>query len=92
MRNVFLFIRRYFNLVIFLALQVIALWILFRFNKFHESVFSSVANEFTGKVNNRFNSIETYFTLKKRKRRAAGTECPFTQSIKSRLLRSRFFN
>ena len=65
MRNVFLFIRRYFNLVIFLALQVIALWILFRFNKFHESVFSSVANEFTGKVNNRFNSIETYFTLKK---------------------------
>ena len=65
MRNVFLFIRRYFNLVIFLALQVIALMILFRFNKFHESVFSSVANEFTGKVNTRFNSVETYFTLKK---------------------------
>ncbi len=65
MRNVFLFIRRYFNLVLFLALQVIAMLILFRYNKFHESVFSSVANEFTGKINTRFNSIETYFTLKK---------------------------
>lgn len=65
MRNVFLFIRRYFNLVFFLALQVIALMILFRFNKFHESVFDVFSNEITGSVNSRFNSIENYFALKK---------------------------
>jgi rod shape-determining protein MreC len=65
MRNVFLFIRRYFNLVFFLALQVVSLMILFRFNKFHESVFSGFSNEVTGSVNTRFNSVETYFTLKK---------------------------
>ena len=65
MRNVFLFIRRYFNLIFFLALQVASLMMLFRFNKFHEAVFSSFSNEFSGKVNSRYNNVETYFTLKK---------------------------
>jgi rod shape-determining protein MreC len=65
MRNVFLFIRRYFNLIFFLTLQVASLMMLFRFNKFHEAVFSSFSNEFSGRVNMRFNNVETYFTLKK---------------------------
>jgi rod shape-determining protein MreC len=65
MRNVFLFIRRYFNLIFFLALQVASLMMLFRFNKFHEAVFSSFSNEFSGRINSRYNNVETYFTLKK---------------------------
>lgn len=65
MRNVFLFIRRYFNLIFFLALQVASLMMLFRFNKFHEAIFSSFSNEFSGRINSRYNNVETYFTLKK---------------------------
>jgi rod shape-determining protein MreC len=64
MRNVFLFIRRYFNLVLFLILQAIALIMLFRYNKFHQAAFLEVANEVTGNVTGRFNNIETYFSLK----------------------------
>ena len=69
MRNVFLFIRRYFNLIFFLVLQVASLMMLFRFNKFHEAVFSSFSNEFSGLINTRFNNVETYFTLKKENER-----------------------
>jgi rod shape-determining protein MreC len=64
MRNVFLFIQRYFNLIFFIVIQVVALTMFFRFNKFHESVFGSFSNEFSGRINKRYSSVETYFTLK----------------------------
>ncbi|HLZ86523.1 MAG TPA: rod shape-determining protein MreC [Puia sp.] len=65
MRNVFLFIRRHFNFLFFLVLQIIALSFLFRFNKFHEAAFLNVSTEITGRVNERYNNIEYYFQLKK---------------------------
>ncbi|MFT4023406.1 MAG: rod shape-determining protein MreC [Flavihumibacter sp.] len=65
MRNIFLFIRRYFNFLFFLALQVLALYFLFRYNKFHEAAFMGVASEVTGRINARYNNIEYYFKLKK---------------------------
>lgn len=64
MRNIFLFIRRYFNFIFFLVLQIIALSFLFRFNKFHEAAYMNVAGELTGKVNERYNNIQYYFKLK----------------------------
>lgn len=65
MRNVFLFIRKYFNFLFFLVLQIIALTFLFRYNNFHEAVFSGVAGEVTGKINEKYNNIEYYFKLKR---------------------------
>lgn len=65
MRNIFLFIRRYFNFLFFLALQALALYFLFRYNKFHEAAFMGVASEITGSVNARYNNVEYYFKLKK---------------------------
>lgn len=65
MRNIFLFIRRYFNFVFFVVLQIAALYILFHYNKFHEAVFSGVANELTGSVGGKYNNITYYFHLKK---------------------------
>jgi rod shape-determining protein MreC len=65
MRNVFLFIRRYFNLLFFLLLQAAALTLLFRYNKFHQAAFMDVANEVSGRVNVRYNNVESYFSLKK---------------------------
>ena len=65
MRNVFLFIRRHFNFLFFLVLQIIALSFLFRFNKFHEAAFLNVTTEITGRINERYNNVEYYFQLKK---------------------------
>jgi rod shape-determining protein MreC len=64
-RNVFLFIRRHFNFLFFLLLQIIALSFLFRYNKFHEAAFLSVSTEVTGRLNERYNNVEYYFQLKK---------------------------
>jgi len=65
MRNVFLFIRRHFNFLFFLVLQIVALSFLFRFNKFHEAAFLNVSTEITGRFYQRYNNIEYYFQLKK---------------------------
>ncbi|HEY4336233.1 MAG TPA: rod shape-determining protein MreC [Puia sp.] len=65
MRNVFLFIRRHFNFLFFLVLQIISLSFLFRFNKFHEAAFLNVSTEITGRFYERYNNIEYYFQLKK---------------------------
>jgi len=65
MRNIFLFIRRYLNFVWFLLLQVIALSILFRYNKFHEAAFMNVAKELTGGIYDKVNNTEYYFHLKR---------------------------
>ncbi len=65
MRNVFLFIRRHFNFLFFLVLQIVALSFLFRYNRFHEAAFLNVSTAVTGRINEHYNDIEYYFQLKK---------------------------
>ena len=65
MRNIFLFIRRYFNFLLFLVLQGFCLFMLFNYNNFHNAVFMDIANEVTGKIYKQYNSVEYYFQLKK---------------------------
>jgi rod shape-determining protein MreC len=69
MRNIFLFIRRYFAFFTFLILQVVSLWFLFNYNKFHRAKFLGVANEITGRINSQYNKVEDYFNLKEENRR-----------------------
>jgi rod shape-determining protein MreC len=69
MRNIFLFIRRYFTFFCFLALQVVSLWFLFTYNRFHRAKFLGMANEMTGRINTQYNKVEDYFTLKEENRR-----------------------
>ncbi len=69
MRNIFLFIRRYLTFFAFLALQVVALWFLFTYNRFHRVKFLGIANEMTGRINSQYNNVEDYFTLKEENRR-----------------------
>jgi len=64
-RNVFLFIRRHFNFLFFLVLQIVSLSFLFRYNKFHEAAFMNVSTELTGRINEKYNGIEYYFQLKR---------------------------
>lgn len=65
MRNIFLFIRRFSNFLFFLVLQIIALSFLFRYNKYHEAAFMGVAGEITGRIGEKYNTVEYYFKLKK---------------------------
>lgn len=64
MRNIFLFIRRFFNLFFFLLLQGFCIYLIVHYNTYHNAVFSSTANQLTGKVNEQYNKIEDYFHLK----------------------------
>lgn len=68
MKNIFLFIRRYFNFLSFLLLQVAAIVMLSSASKTHDSFFSSLANEVTGSINKRYSGFREYFTLKETNR------------------------
>ena len=69
MRNIFIFIRRYITFFTFLILQVVALWFLFSYNRFHRAKFLGVANEMTGRINSQYNKVEDFFTLRDENRR-----------------------
>lgn len=64
MRNIFLFIRRYFTFLSFLALQAVALYFLFTYNKYHRAVGLGVANELTGRINTQYNKVDGFFHLR----------------------------
>ena len=61
MRNIFLFIRRYFTFLVFVLLQFFALWMLFNYNRFHHAAFLGVANEVTGRINTQVDKLDDYF-------------------------------
>lgn len=65
MRNIFLFIRRYFNFLFFLLLQGFCIYLIVHYSKYHNAVFGNIANQFTGKVNTQYSRVEHYFRLKK---------------------------
>lgn len=65
MRNVFLFILRYSVFLLFLFLQVLSVYLIVTYNKYHEAVASATINQITGKINERYNNAEYYFQLKK---------------------------
>ena len=64
MRNIFLFVRRYFNFLFFLALQGFSIYLIVHYSRYHNAVFSNTANQITGKINEQYNKIEYYFRLK----------------------------
>jgi rod shape-determining protein MreC len=64
-RNIFLFIRRYFNFLVFLLLQVLSISLIIQYSKYHQAMFGNTANLFTGKINTQVDKIDYYFQLKK---------------------------
>jgi rod shape-determining protein MreC len=65
MRNIFLFIRRYFNFIFFLLLQVFCIYLIVHYNRYHNAVASIYVNEITGRVNEQYNKVDYYLQLKK---------------------------
>lgn len=69
MKNIFLFIRRFSNFLLFVLLQAVALWFLFTYNKFHRARGLGVANEVTGWFNARYNTLEDFFRMNEENKR-----------------------
>ena len=69
MRNLFLFIQRYFVFLAFLVLQLVALWMLFKYNRFHRAALLGVASEVTGRINTQVDKVDDYFHLNEENRR-----------------------
>jgi rod shape-determining protein MreC len=65
MRNILLFIRIYFTFIFFLFLMGLSFYMIFSYNRYHRAVYSKVANEVTGNISKKYNSIEYYFQLKR---------------------------
>lgn len=64
MRNIFLFIRRYFNFLVFVILQVFCISLIIQYSKYHHAMFGNSANKITGKINSQYDKVEYYFRLK----------------------------
>lgn len=71
MRNIFLFLRRFSVLLLFLLLQGVALAILVQYNRSHQAWYMQTAYEITGRINGKANSVKTYFSLQENNRRIA---------------------
>lgn len=71
MKNIFLFIRRYFTFLSFLLLQVFAIILLTKSSKTHEAFFSDATSELTGKINKRYSKLRDYFSLSETNRQLA---------------------
>lgn len=61
MLNIFVFLRRYFTFITFAVLQVVSLWMLFSYNRFHHTAFLGVASEVTGRINTQVDKLDDYF-------------------------------
>lgn len=64
MRNIFLFIRQHFNLLLFLSLQIFSIYLIVNYSKYHQAVFGEAFNKVTGKINKRFSDVNQYFHLR----------------------------
>ncbi|HEV8504134.1 MAG TPA: rod shape-determining protein MreC [Chitinophagaceae bacterium] len=88
MRNIFLFIGRYFTFFAFLGFQVLALSFLFRYNKYHRAVGLGVANEMSGWMNSKYANIDQYFHLKQESDRIHHVNDSLMNLLKTNFLNS----
>ncbi|HJT74126.1 MAG TPA: rod shape-determining protein MreC [Chitinophaga sp.] len=64
MRNLIIFLRRYFNFFLFLLLEVICIVLVFRNNDFQKTAYLNSANNVSARLYERYNNVEYYFHLK----------------------------
>ncbi|WP_153663158.1 rod shape-determining protein MreC [Chitinophaga sp. SYP-B3965] len=63
MRNLIIFLRRYFNFFLFLLLEVICFIFVFRNNNFQRTVYLNSASSISGKLYTKYNGVQYYFHL-----------------------------
>lgn len=87
MRNIFLFIGRYFTFLAFLIFQVLALSFLFRYNKYHRAVGLGITSELSGWMNSKYSNIDQYFHLKQESDRIHHINDSLINLLKSNFLK-----
>lgn len=88
MRNVFLFLKKYSVFLSFLLLQGVSLSMLFSYNRFHQTVYGMFSSEVSGKVNQRVNKVEEFFSLSQQNQLLRDQNAALLSSIPSGSLRS----
>lgn len=83
MRNVFLFLKRYSIFISFLFLQGVSLSMLFSYNGFHQTVYGMFSSEFSGKINQRVNGVEEFFSLREQNEMLRNQNAALLSSIPS---------
>jgi rod shape-determining protein MreC len=68
MKNIFVFIRRYFNFLFFVVLQILSIVFLVKYNQTHQATYAGVANEVIGQINLQYNKVQNYFHLRENNR------------------------
>lgn len=63
MRNIFLLIRRFSVLLLFLGLQILSISMLVRYSKSHKANYMQLTYEVTGSINKQYFGIIRYFSL-----------------------------
>lgn len=63
MRNLFLFLKRYATLFLFITLQIFCLSLVFRFNKHHNAIGMTMANNITAQFHKQQSKVTRFFTL-----------------------------
>lgn len=69
MRNVFLFLRRFSVFIAFIILQIISLYFLFSYNKFHRARGLGIAGGITSYFNGKYKSVDDFFKMKEENKR-----------------------
>lgn len=82
-KNIFIFIRIYFNFISFVALQICCILILNKYSKTHEVYFASITNEVVGKVNKKYDNVYSYLNLQQINNQLAQENARLRDSLKS---------
>jgi rod shape-determining protein MreC len=64
LKNIFIFIHRHFNFLLFAGLQIFSIYLVVSYSKYHEAAFSELSNEYTGAINTKYYNLQKYFYLK----------------------------
>lgn len=67
----------------FVVLQIVALWMLFTYNRFHRAAFLGVATEFTGRVNAQVDRMDDYFNQGEENKRVHRTNDSLLNLLKT---------
>jgi rod shape-determining protein MreC len=65
MRNLLVFLRRHYFILLFLLLETVSLVLFFNFNEFQNTAIYNISSTFTGAINSTFRNISEYFSLRK---------------------------
>lgn len=69
MRNVFLFLRRFSVFIAFIILQIISLYFLFSYNKYHHARGLGMAGSVTSYFNGKYKALDDFFKMKEENKR-----------------------